>query len=83
MLKNNLKCKKQRYNHTKNIEIGLDFLKNIDFSTLKDGKYEILGDEVYAIVQSYQTKPEEGAIRTGRLYRFGKYHLNPQQAAVS
>lgn len=41
-----------------NLRIGIEYLQNTDFSSLEMGKYEIKGDEVFAILQSYDTKEE-------------------------
>ena len=41
------------------IQKGFEFLINTDLLSLKDGKYEILGDEIFANVQSLETKPKE------------------------
>ena len=35
---------------------AFDFIKTSDFSTLKDGKYEIEGNDIFALVQQYETK---------------------------
>jgi len=40
------------------IYFGLKYLKNTDFSTMENGKYEIKEGKVYAIVQDYSSKPE-------------------------
>lgn len=45
-------------NLDKNLSLGLEYLKNTDFSSLEMGKYEIKGDEVFAILQTYDTKEE-------------------------
>lgn len=37
---------------------GFDYLRATDFSKLADGRYDILGDELYAMVQSYNSKPQ-------------------------
>lgn len=41
-----------------NLRLGLEYLQNTDFTSMKMGKYEISGDEVFAILQSYNTKEE-------------------------
>jgi len=43
-------------NLDENLSLGLEYLQNTDFSSLEMGKYEIKGDEVFAILQSYDTK---------------------------
>jgi YhcH/YjgK/YiaL family protein len=39
--------------------VGFDYLRSTDFSAVADGRYWVRGDEVYAIVQTYDTKPRE------------------------
>ncbi len=41
-----------------NLTLGLDFIKNTDFSKLEEGKHLINGEDVFAILQSYDSKPE-------------------------
>ena len=41
------------------IVAALEFLKNTDFSKIPDGKIEITGDEIFAMIQRYETKPRE------------------------
>lgn len=41
-----------------NLRLGLEYLQNTDFNSLEMGKYEIKGDEVFAILQTYDTKEE-------------------------
>ena len=38
--------------------VGFDYLGQ-DFSRVPDGRYEIRGDDVFAMVQSYDTKPTD------------------------
>jgi YhcH/YjgK/YiaL family protein len=38
---------------------AFDYLRSSDFSTIADGRHQVIGDEVYAIVVSYATKPAE------------------------
>ena len=40
------------------IERALDYLANTDFAALQDGRQEIDGDEIYALLMSYETEPE-------------------------
>lgn len=40
------------------LSVGLDYIANTDFSTLELGKYEIEGDAIFAILQSYDSKEE-------------------------
>jgi YhcH/YjgK/YiaL family protein len=38
---------------------GIDYLLSSDFDHTPDGRYEIIGSQNFAIVQSYTTKPPE------------------------
>ena len=40
------------------MERALNFLQSVDTSTLTDGKMEIDGSRVYALVQTYESRPE-------------------------
>lgn len=42
-----------------NIEKGLAYLASARVQDLPDGRYEVDGERVYALVQSYQTLPED------------------------
>jgi len=50
-----------------NLSRAFDWLIQQDFETLEDGKYPILGDDVFAIVNRYETK-EEGKWEAHRSY---------------
>jgi biofilm protein TabA len=39
------------------IAMALDYLRKTDFSKLSEGRHNVDGDRVYAMVQRYQTKP--------------------------
>jgi len=43
------------------IGLALQFLKETDFTKIETGKHIIKGDEVYAMVFEYDTKPKEEA----------------------
>lgn len=52
-----------------NLKAGLKFLAETDFSKLACGRYDILGNEVYASVQEYNTKPlSEGKYEAHKVY---------------
>ncbi len=55
MIKDNLDNASKYFLLSKNLEIGLKYLIETDFNNLEDGRYDIT-DEVYASVQSYETK---------------------------
>lgn len=40
---------------------GLEFLEEIDFETIEPGRYNVEGDEIFALVQEYETKLPENA----------------------
>lgn len=53
----------------KGFKEAFDFLKQNDLNSLQEGKYPILGDQVYASVKEYETKPvEEGKYEAHRRY---------------
>jgi len=41
-----------------NLSKGLEYIAATDFSKLEEGKHTIQGDQVFAILQSYHSKPE-------------------------
>jgi YhcH/YjgK/YiaL family protein len=45
----------------KHIPAAFEFLRRPDVNTLATGKYSLLGDDVYALVQTYTTKPADQA----------------------
>ncbi|MGB7158661.1 MAG: YhcH/YjgK/YiaL family protein [Tepidisphaeraceae bacterium] len=45
----------------RHIRHAFEFLRRSDLDTLAVGKYAIVGEDAYALVQSYQTKPAEQA----------------------
>jgi len=52
-----------------NFAAGFDYLRSTDLTALADGRYVITGDDVFALVQSYQTKPvSQGKWEAHRTY---------------
>jgi len=48
---------------------AFEYLKNTDFSNIEPGKYEIDGDNIFAIVAEYNTKDEsEGKLEAHKKY---------------
>jgi YhcH/YjgK/YiaL family protein len=48
---------------------GFDYLSSTDLLSLADGRYSILGSDVFAIVQTYDTKPQsQGRWEAHRLH---------------
>jgi YhcH/YjgK/YiaL family protein len=69
VIKDNIKNAQNYYNISKRIEIGLKYLIDTDFTILKNAKYEIAGDEIFAIVQDYFSKPvTEGFFEAHKKY---------------
>lgn len=58
MIKNSLKYTKNYYNLSEKIKLGLEFLETHDLKAMENGKYEILGEEVFINIQEYTSKPE-------------------------
>lgn len=56
MIKDRLENAGIYYGISENLKTGFEWLKNNDLSTLPDGKYEIRENEIYANLQSYDTK---------------------------
>lgn len=52
---------------SKNLDIAINYLATTNLKRLKVGEYEILGKDVYAIIQEYDTKPfEDGKFEAHR-----------------
>ena len=46
----------------------LNFLEKMK-ENIPDGRYDLLGDELFALVQRFETKPQEGArMESNKLY---------------
>ena len=58
MIKNSLKYTKNYYNLSEKIKLGLEYLENNDLKDTPNGKYEILGQDVFINIQDYTSKPE-------------------------
>ena len=58
------------YNYlSTDLKVGLKYIRDTDFSSLENGKYEILPEKVYAVIQDYTSKPEsEGKFEAHREY---------------
>ena len=52
-----------------NFIAGFDFLRSAPLESMPDGRHDIVGSDVYAMVQSYQSKPlEQGKWEAHRHY---------------
>ena len=58
MIKDKLTNAECSYSLSNNLRKGFLWLKENNLETLKDGKYEIDGDKIFANVQSYETKDD-------------------------
>jgi YhcH/YjgK/YiaL family protein len=56
MIKDKLQNAKIYYNLSENLNKGFEWLEKVDLINVEDGKYEIDGSNVYASVQTYETK---------------------------
>lgn len=51
------------------INRALDYLRSTDFSLLKPGRYDIDGDDIFAMVNAYETRPlQEAELEAHRTY---------------
>ena len=58
MIKDRLVNAETYYPLSERLQQGFEWLKAADLETIPDGRYEISGDEVFANVQSYETKDD-------------------------
>ncbi len=56
MIKDKLEHAKTYYGISENFKKGFEWLKNNDLDTLTEGRHGIDGDNIYANIQSYETK---------------------------
>ncbi len=57
MIIDKLKNAEKYYNIHPYLEIAFQFIKDFVSNDRGDGRFDVLADEIYAIVNSYQTKP--------------------------
>lgn len=57
MIFENIKHASTYYSLNERITKALQYLAQTDFTNLEPGKYEIDGENIYALVQTYNTKP--------------------------
>lgn len=80
MLKDNIKNAQNYYNLSERIKLGLEYLENTVFSELENGKYEISGKEVFAIIQEYNSKPQsEGDFEAHKKYADIQYIIEGEE----
>lgn len=69
MIVDNIKNAEFYYRMGAKFQKAFEFLKNTDLLALENGKYFLDGDDIFAIVQEYQTKIEsEGKFEIHRKY---------------
>lgn len=59
---------RQYYKISENLEKGLQFLTQTDLSKLEDGRIEIDGEKVFAILRHYDTRPDNSTPETHQAY---------------
>lgn len=69
MIKDSIKNANLYYGLSRLIEAGLKYIIDTDFELLENGRYEIINDDVYAVVQDYYSKP----IDNGKFEAHKKY----------
>lgn len=66
---------------SENLQKGYQYLLNTDFSTLESGKYEIDGQDVFAIVFEYESKdPGECRLEAHQKYADIQYVVSGREA---
>lgn len=54
---------------SEDIAKGLDYLRNTDFTNVEDGRVDLNGDRIFALVQRYRTRSEaKGSLESHRKY---------------
>lgn len=62
------------------IQKSLDFIRKTDLKKLQPGRYDIEGDNIFALISEYQTKPEsEGKLEAHRKYIDVQYVINGEE----
>lgn len=66
---------------SENLKKGFEFLKNTDLQTLKIGRYEIEGKDVFALVSEYDSKkPEDCRLEAHQNYADIQYIVSGKEA---
>jgi len=64
----------------KRIEKALEFITNTDLKNIQPGKYEIDGENIFALICEYKTKSEhEGKLEAHRKYIDVQYVINGEE----
>lgn len=65
---------------SKNLSTALHYLATQDFSTARPGRIDLQGDELFALVQEYMTKPfEQGIWEAHRRYIDVQYMISGRE----
>ena len=77
MIIDNIKNTSFYYGVNKRLILAFQFLREKNLAETESGKYEIDGSDIYALVQSYETKPEgKGVWEAHRRYIDIQYLVN-------
>ncbi len=70
----------QYYHLLPGIEIALRYIQTTDFAKLENGKYELDGEQIFAIVQAYETKdPATEKLEAHKKFIDVQYVVNGQE----
>lgn len=62
------------------IDRAFNYIRSTNLKNLKSGKYEIEGDNIFALVSEYQTKPEsEGKLEAHKKYIDVQYVISGEE----
>ena len=68
------------YGINEKIKTSLNYLKNTNLLNLENGRYEVDGDDIFVIIQDYQSKPEnEGKWEAHRKYTDIQYIIKGRE----
>ena len=66
---------------SENLKTGFDYLKNTDLENLENGRYEIDGKNVFALVSQYESKnPEDCRLEAHQMYTDIQYLVSGREA---
>jgi len=67
--------------YNKNLKAGFDYLKTTELDRLEPGRYEIDGNNVFALVSEYDSKkPEDCRLEAHRIYADIQYIVSGSEA---
>ena len=78
MIKDRLENSNLYHNLSENLSKGFSWLQKNDLKNLKDGKYDIDGNKIYASIQTYETK-EDAKYEAHRKYIDIQYIVNGEE----